>query len=64
MIKTHKRAGSNVSFLYPKHGKRNIFRRVKGVVEDKGKGPNGSFLTVRELNGQIRSFSTKKIADM
>ena len=51
MIKTHKRTGSQVSFMYPARGKGNILRRVKGVVEEKGNGPNGPFLRVLESTG-------------
>ena len=64
MIKTHKRTGSQVSFMYPARGKGNILRRVKGAVEEKGNGPNGPFLRVLESNGEYRTFSTKKIVDM
>lgn len=61
MIKTHKRVGSQVNFLYPKAGRGNILRLVAGKVIDKGIGPNGPFLTINEISGEIRSFSTKKI---
>ena len=64
MIKTHKRIGSVVKFMYPKNGKRNILRNVIGVVVDKGVGPNGPYLTVDETAGGTRSCSTKKIVDM
>ena len=64
MIKTHKRVGSVVNFMYPKNGKRNILRSVIGVVVDKGTGPNGPYLTVDEVRGGTRCFSTKKIVDM
>jgi hypothetical protein len=63
MIKTHKRVGSNVNFLYPTHGKMNVLRRVCGVVLEKGVGPNGPYLTIQESNGKIRSMSTKKIVE-
>ena len=61
MIKTHKRIGSRVDFMYPVHGKMNVLRRIDGNVVDKGICPNGPYLTVREVSGQIRSLSTKKI---
>jgi len=64
MIKTHKRSGSDVDFMYPKHGTRNILCRIQGVVDKKGVGPNGPYLTVQSLDGKIRSFSTKKIVEM
>ncbi|MEL0098752.1 MAG: hypothetical protein VW907_04280 [Opitutae bacterium] len=64
MIKTHKRVGSRVDFLYPVHGTMNVLRRVVGSVVDKGVGPNGPYLTVQELSGQIRSLSTKKIVNV
>ena len=64
MIKTHKRTGSSVNFMYPKHGTRNVLCRVGGVVDSKGSGPNGPYLTVQSLDGKIRSFSTKKIVYM
>jgi len=50
--------------MYPKNGKRNILRNVIGIVVDKGNGPNGPYLTVDEVRGGTRSFSTKKIVDM
>ena len=60
MIKTHKRIGSRVDFMYPVHGKMNVLRRIVGNVVDKGIGPNGPYLTVKEICGQIRSLSSKK----
>ena len=56
MIKTHKRVGSTVKFMYPRHGKYNILRNVSGVVVDKGQGPNGPYLTVDEDRGGTRCF--------
>jgi hypothetical protein len=64
MVKTHKRVNSVVSFLYPKHGTRNILRSVKGVVLGKGVGPNGPYLTVMESCGATRTFSTRKIVSL
>jgi len=64
MIKTHKRVGSKVNFMYPNGGTSNVFRRVIGTVVKKGQGPNGPYLTVEEKEGKFRSFSTKKIAFM
>tara|TARA_B100000519_G_scaffold23611_1_gene16686 strand:- start:199 stop:426 length:228 start_codon:yes stop_codon:yes gene_type:complete len=64
MIKTHKRIGSIVNFRYPKHGRYKTLRDVIGVVVDKGIGPNGPYLTVDEVRGGTRCFSTKKIVDM
>jgi len=64
MLKSRKRVGSKVSFLYPVHGSMNITRSVKGQVIHKGMGPNGPFLTVQELDGKIRSLSTKKIVQL
>lgn len=61
MIKACKRIGSLVNFLYPTGGNSNVLRSVIGRVVDKGTGPNGPFLTVRESNGRFRSLSTKKI---
>jgi len=63
MIKTHKRIGSVVNFMYPTHGTGNVLRRVIGKVVLKGIGPNGPFLTVLENDGKIRSLSTKKIVN-
>ena len=64
MIKTHKRIGSVVNFRYPKHGRYKTLRDVIGVVVDNGIGPNGPYLTVDEVRGGTRCFSTKKIVDM
>ncbi len=64
MIRTNKRIGSQVNFLYPVHGRMNVTRSVKGQVIEKGIGPNGPFLTVQESDGKIRSLSTKKIVQL
>ena len=64
MIKPQKRIGSVVNFRYPKHGRYKTLRDVIGVVVDKGIGPNGPYLTVDEVRGGTRCFSTKKIVDM
>ena len=53
--------GSKVDLLYPSRGYRNVLRRVRGELLEKGKGPNGPFITVQEISGQIRSLSEKKI---
>ena len=53
--------GSKVDLLYPSRGYRNVLRRVRGELLEKGKGPNGPFITVQEESGQIRSLSEKKI---
>ena len=53
--------GSKVDLLYPSRGYRNVLRRVRGELLEKGKGPNGPFITVQEKSGQIRSLSEKKI---
>ncbi len=55
--------GSNVDVLYPSRGYRNILRRVRGELLEKGKGPNGPFITVQEGSGKIRSLSLSKIVN-
>ena len=56
----HKRNERKVSFLYPKHGSKNIPRAVKGVKVASFTGPNGRGITVQEDNGKIRSLSISK----
>jgi len=67
MIKSvlrNKRVGSHVEFLYPKHGKRNVLRSVKGRVEAKGVGPNGPYVKVDEGKTGVRTFSARKIVEI
>jgi hypothetical protein len=60
--------GQNVDVLYPKHGNRNILRRVAGCIIDAAIGPNGPYVTVesRSENNAVeyRSLSLKKIVRM
>lgn len=63
-ILKNKRNGSRVSFLYPKHGNTNILRSVSGVIDHKGVGPNGPYVTVAEDSGAFRNFSAKKIVEL
>jgi len=60
----NKRVGSKVNFLYPKHGNTNILRSVQGVIDSKGEGPNGPYVTVNEDSTGFRTFSTKKIVEL
>ena len=60
----NKRVGSPVKFLYPKHGNTNILRAVSGVIDSKGEGPNGPYVTVNEGKYGFRTFSTKKIVEL
>lgn len=53
--------GDRVEFLYPNHGHTNVLRNVKGEVDRVANGPNGPFVTVKQDDGEIRSFSEKKI---
>ena len=53
--------GDRVEFLYPNNGHTNVLRDVKGEVDRVAEGPNGPFVTVAQDNGEIRSFSAKKI---
>lgn len=55
------RVGRSFSCLYPVHGKMNILRKVEGVVEKTGKGPNGSYVVVKTPNDGYRSLLCKKI---
>lgn len=66
MVKTHKRIGSKVSFLYPVHGVKNVLQRVAGVVVQKGVGKRSGipYLMVEEPDGRTRTFSTTKIVMM
>jgi len=63
-VKSRKRVNSMVEFLYPAGGKGNVFRRVKGVVIEKKKGPSGHLLTVLQADGKIRSFTVRKISGL
>lgn len=49
-----------VSFFYPVNGRKNILRSVNGVKIRSYTGPNGRGITVREANGQLKSFSVNK----
>ena len=53
----HKCNERKVSFLYPKHGSRNVLRSVTGVKIASFTGPSGRGITVREDNGLHKSFS-------
>jgi hypothetical protein len=55
--------GDRVDFLYPVHGRRNILRRIVGVVDKVGNGPNGPFVTVNSKN-VFRSLSATKIVNV
>lgn len=60
--------GQNVDLLYPKHGNRNILRRVAGVIVNAAIGPNGPYVTVESRDDknavEYRSLSLKKIVRM
>jgi len=60
----NKRSGSRVSFLYPRHGNTNVLRSVTGVIDRKGVGPNGPYVTVNEGSTGYRTFSAKKIVEL
>jgi hypothetical protein len=55
--------GDKVDFLYPVHGRLNILRRVVGVVDKTGIGPNGPYVTVNS-NNVYRSLSATKIVNI
>jgi hypothetical protein len=55
-----KRNERKVSFLYPVNGRKNVLRAVNGVKVRSYTGPNGRGITVREANGQLKSFSVSK----
>ena len=57
----NKRKNSRVSFWYPVHGVSNMLRRVDGVFDRRGKGPNGPNVTINEDTGLTKCFSNKKI---
>ena len=66
-ILANKRVGSRVCFKYPTHGKLNILRNVRGVIEAKGSGPLGPYVTVREDDERVtepHNFSACKIVEM
>ena len=66
MVKTHKRIGSRVSFMYPARGVKNFLRRINGVVVGKGVGKSSGipYLVVQEDTGVTRTLSTTKIVMM
>jgi hypothetical protein len=61
MLTTLPQPHERVNFKYPTHGNRNVLRDVIGEVDRTGKGPNGPFVVVNQDDGEIRSFSVKKI---
>ena len=65
MMVNRLRIGQTFSGLYPVHGTMNVLRKVEGVIEAVGKGPNGKFVTVQEnATGQYRSLSLRKIVQL
>ena len=51
--------GDTLSCKYPKHGRLNILKRHKGVVES----DNGVYVTLRHGNGTVRSLSLDKVIE-
>lgn len=61
------KVGAVIDILYPKHGRLNILRSVKGEVVHEGTGPNGPYITVKENKKDhyiYRCLSLKKIVVM
>jgi hypothetical protein len=56
----NKRNERKVSFLYPKHGNRNVLRQVKGVKVRSFTSKNGKGITVQEDSGLYKSFLLSK----
>jgi|TARA_R110000824_G_scaffold87904_1_gene216354 hypothetical protein len=57
------RKGDTLSCKYPKHGRLNILKRHKGVVEKLGVGNNGVYVTLRNDKGTCRSLSLDKMVE-
>jgi hypothetical protein len=57
------RKGDTLSCKYPKHGRLNILKRHKGVVEKLGVSDNGVYITLRDANGKCRSLSLDKVIE-
>ena len=57
------RKGDTLSCKYPKHGRLNILKRHKGVVEKLGVSDNGVYITIRDANGTCRSLSLDKVIE-
>ena len=55
--------GDTLSCKYPKHGRLNILKRHKGVVEKLGVSDNGVYVTLRNANGTVRSLSLDKVIE-
>ena len=55
--------GDTLSCKYPKHGRLNILKRHKGVVEKLGVSDNGVYITIRDANGVCRSLSLDKVIE-
>jgi hypothetical protein len=56
--------GSQLSCLYPKHGRRNILTRQTGEVTRYGNGDGGQFgpyVTIRREDGTHRTLSLVKM---
>jgi hypothetical protein len=56
----HKRNGRKIEGFYPKHGNRNVLRRVKGIKVASFTGPNGRGVKIQEENGKYTSVSVNK----
>ena len=57
------RKGDRFTCKYPKHGRLNILKRHKGVVEKLGVGNNGVYVTLRNDKGTCRSLSLDKMVE-
>lgn len=55
--------GDVLSCKYPKHGRLNILKRHKGVVEKLGVSDNGVYITIRDASGACRSLSLDKVIE-
>jgi hypothetical protein len=60
----HKRNDRIVNFKYPARGTSNVLRSVSGRKIASFTGPNGRGITVKQNDGEVRSFSVKKCVQM
>jgi len=61
MIKPRKRIGAKFSGYYPTGGTSNVLRKVEGIQEKFGTGPNGPYRTIHQSDGKYRTLSEDKI---
>ncbi len=61
MIDTQAKIGDPFAGYYPTGGTSNVLRKVLGIHEKLGIGPNGPYRTIHQCDGKYRTLSDDKI---